>query len=198
MIMVDTGKIRFTVNKNTFNLIDELWVDRNEDSNYEASEKTVLSSTFNGGQMVPRAGAGHIQYDSFRGSDVSFRIEETGPMRVVIRAEAYTLFESTTDHQHGFAVRIYAYANQPYVKVDYQLQNSAKNVRLSWPLYLGAMNIDLRTVMTNPSILFGSTDGLTHATQGEGYMAQERHDVYAVYSRAGTELARQSDLDYET
>lgn len=48
-------------------------------------------------------------------------------MRVIIRAEAPTVYNSTTDHKHGFAVRIYTYAGKSFVKVDYQLQNSAKN-----------------------------------------------------------------------
>jgi hypothetical protein len=68
---------------------------------------------------------GTTQYDSHR-TDVDVRIEERGPMRVVIRSEALTKFSSTTDHQHGFAVRLIAYANKDYVKVDYQLQNSEK------------------------------------------------------------------------
>ena len=138
--------------------------------------------------MVPRSGAGGVQYDSGR-MDVVFRIEERGPMRVVIRAEAFTKFVSTTDHQHGFAVRLYAYANLPYVKVDYQLQNSAKNVKRSWPLYLEAMNLDLRVLaLTNPSIIFGSTDGSTYTTSGSASMAQTRHDEYAVFNGAGSEL----------
>ena len=195
VITVNTGKIRFNINKATFNLIDELWVDRNGDGIYSSSERAVVSNVLNGGHMIPRSGAGGVQYDSAR-ADVVFRIEERGPMRVVIRAEAFTKFVSTTDHQHGFAVRLYAYANQPYVKVDYQLQNSAKNVKRSWPLYLEAMNLDLRLALTNPSIMFGSTDGSTYTTSGSASMAQTRHDEYAVFNGAGTELKRRSKMRY--
>ncbi|KAI2492457.1 Beta-L-arabinofuranosidase [Fragilaria crotonensis] len=196
VITVNTGKIRFNINKATFNLIDELWVDQNGDGAYSTSEQVVVSNVLNGGHLVPRSGAGGVQYDSGR-TDVVFRIEERGPMRVVIRAEAFTKFVSTTDHQHGFAVRLYAYANLPYIKVDYQLQNSAKNVKRSWPLYLEAMNLDLRVLaLTNPSIIFGSTDGSTYTTSGSASMAQTRHDEYAVFNGAGSELKRRSQMRY--
>jgi hypothetical protein len=195
VITVDTGKIRFTVNKKTFTLIDELWVDRDANGVYSDSEKVVVANTLNGGHMIPRTGAGNVQYDSAR-TDVTFRIEERGPMRVVLRAEALTAYTSPTNHQHGFAVRLYAYANQPYIKVDYQLQNSAKNVKRSWPLYLEALNIDLRLAMTDPNIIFGSTDGVPYSTKGAASLAQERHDAYAVYNRVGGELKRRSNMKY--
>ena len=38
--------------------------------------------------------------------------------------------------QHGFAVRIYAYASQSFVKIDYQLQNSYfGEMAFGYPLY---------------------------------------------------------------
>ena len=49
-------------------------------------------------------------------------------MRAVIRAEAVTLYDNTENHTHGYAVRIYAYANKPFIKIDYQLQNSPKSM----------------------------------------------------------------------
>ena len=61
VITVNTGKIRFNINKATFNLIDELWVDQNGDGIFSSSERVVVSNVLNGGHMIPRSGAGGVQ-----------------------------------------------------------------------------------------------------------------------------------------
>jgi hypothetical protein len=119
-------------------------------------------------------------------------------MRAIIRAEAYSLFASTTNHTHGYAVRIYAYSNLPFVKVDYQLQNSAKNVQKSWPLYFEAANIDLQLGLSNPQVIFGTTDtAVTNISSRTGatYLAQNRHDSFAIFSD-GRQIKRRTNMDY--
>jgi hypothetical protein len=87
----------------------------------------------------------------------SAEIEENGPMRAVVKVTALSSVSCAqykdetgsckfdVQHcvdgeqvqvQHGFAVRIYAYAGVSFVKVDYQLQNSPySNVVNGYALY---------------------------------------------------------------
>ena len=176
------GPLKFTVNKEKFNIIDEAWLDLDKNSIFDESEKIIQSDPRNGGVFIGRL-PGDIQLDSSR-TDISFTVEEKGPMRVVIRAEAPTIYNSPENHTHGFAVRIYAYADKPYVKIDYQLQNSAKNVVFSWPLYFEEMNLDFRLRLRDPiTVRVGLDNGRMYERNKEAglYLAQEFHDKFNIY-----------------
>ncbi|MFH0919129.1 MAG: T9SS type A sorting domain-containing protein [Fibrobacterota bacterium] len=183
-LTIVTGPLKFTVRTDSFNIIDEAWRDQNGNGIFEDSDKVISSHPQNGGVFVPRTEAGNTQYDVAR-PDVNFTLEESGPLRVVIRAEALTQYYSTINHVHGFAVRIYAYAGKPYVKIDYQLQNSAK-VLYSWPLYFKEMNLDFRLNLgANPTVKVGlGTGSLYERSVNNGlYLAQERLDTFRVYDK---------------
>lgn len=184
LITVTTGPIKFTVNKENFNILDEVWFDQNEDGKFGDAEKIIHSNKKNGGVFVGRL-PDDTQLDSSR-TDTTFELEETGPMRVVIRAESVTKYYNTKKHLHGFAVRIYAYANKPFIKIDYQLQNSAKNKVFSWPLYFEAMNVDFQLDLgANPRVRFGLGDGsICEQTSEDGlYLAQEFHNKFNLYDK---------------
>ncbi len=181
-ITITTGPLKFTVNKETFNIIDEAWLDLDKNSVFNESEKIIQSDPRNGGVFIGRM-PGDNQQDSSR-TDISFTVEEKGPMRVVIRAEAPTIYNSPENHTHGFAVRIYAYSDKPYVKIDYQLQNSAKNVVFSWPLYFEEMNLDFRLRLRDPiTVRVGLENGRMYERKIETglYLAQEFHDKFHIY-----------------
>lgn len=180
-ITVTTGPLRFTVSKTAFNVLDEVWFDQDDDGVFEAGERVIVSHSQNGGVFEPRAGAGATQYDTAR-ADLTIDVEESGPMRAVIHVKAPTQFITTTNHTHGFAARIYAYAGKPYVKVDYQLQNSAKVVR-SWPLYFESMNLDFQLDLgANPTVKFGLGDDTVFAVADSAYLAQEMHHTFKIYT----------------
>jgi hypothetical protein len=184
VITVTTGPLRFTVSRTAFNIFDQVWLDQNENGVFESGERIIASHSQNGGVFTPRAEAGATQYDTAR-SDLAVDVEERGPMRAVIRVEAPTQFITTTQHTHGFAARIYAYAGKPYVKVDYQLQNSAKNVRRSWPLYFEALNLDFRLALgAQPTVTIGLGDGSVYQTRNTAgaYVAQTGHNAFAIYA----------------
>jgi hypothetical protein len=185
VITVTTGPLQFTVSKRAFNILDQVWFDQDADGAYTDAERMITSHPHAGGALTPRPGAGPTQFDADR-TDVSVTIEESGPLRAVIRAEAVTHFVTTTQHIHGFATRIYAYAGQPYVKIDYQIQNSDKDVVRSWPLYFEAMGIDFGLSLTaNPTATFGLHDGVYQRPAGGGlYLAQEMHNRYRIYDSA--------------
>jgi hypothetical protein len=183
-IIVSTGPLKFTINKVAFNLVDQVWLDQNGNHLFETGEQIISSHPLNGGVFVPRSQAGATQYDASRGR-VNVTVEEDGPLRAVIRAALPARFVSTTSHQHGFAVRIYAYAGKPYIKIDYQLQNSDKTVARSWPLYFEAMDLDFRLNLDNSAnIKFGIGNGSirTAAISAGGRIAQEMHNRFKIYT----------------
>lgn len=182
-IIITTGPLKFTVSKVAFNLIDQLWLDSNSDGVYQDEEQVIQSHGKNGGVLAPRAEGGPVQVDADR-VDLRIDVEERGPLRAVIRVEALTKFVSTTEHLHGFAVRIYAFAGQPFVKIDYQLQNSAKDVVRSWPLYFEALNLDVRLKLApNRTLRFGLANGSVHqgAPGASSCLAQEMHNRFRLY-----------------
>ncbi|MFN8487977.1 MAG: right-handed parallel beta-helix repeat-containing protein [Caldilineaceae bacterium] len=182
VITVNTGPLRFTVSKSAFTLLDQVWLDQNNNGVFEAAEQIMASNAQNGGVFTPRSGAGGVQYDSAR-RDLKVTIEESGPLRAVLRIEATTQFISTTQHIHGFAARIYAYAGQPFVKIDYQLQNSAKNVARAWPLYFEEMKLDFRPTLSGVvTSTFGLGKGAVYTTNATAYLAQEQHNRFKIYN----------------
>lgn len=192
-VTINTGKIKFIINKNSnFNIFDQLWKDLNGDGDYDdAGEEIISSNSRNGGNLKPRAEnqGGTVQYDSSR-NDITVEIEESGPLRAVIRVEGLTKYDSSTNHTHGFAVRIYAYKDKDFVKVDYQLQNSAMRGHdgdyrvFAWPLYFEEMNMDFSLNMEgDPTVRIGRTDGTIYQNnRGSGkYIAQEYHNDVNIY-----------------
>jgi hypothetical protein len=194
LVTVDTGKIRFAVSKQRFNLFDQIFVDYNGNGQYETNEQIVSSKTTNGGRFVDYRG--QTQLDADR-TDITVTVEQSGPLLSIIKVEAPTIFKSTTNHLHGFAVRIYAFAGQDHVKVDYQLQNSAL-VKRAWPLYLDEMTLDLDLTLSSqtPSLRFGMPDGTTISTVSPASLSQESHDAYGVYSGTSA-LVKTAGLNYE-
>lgn len=191
LITVVTGPLKFTTRKSGFNILDQVWFDQNGNGSFESGERIIDSNTSNGGIFTGRL-PGDTQLDSAR-NDLKVEVEEVGPMRAVIRAEAVTIYNNTEDHTHGWAVRIYAYAGKPYVKIDYQLQNSAKNKRFAWPLYFEEMDIDFRLNLgSSPQVIIGRGDGNVYQRARDNglYLAQEFHDDYGIYDLgSGSQLA---------
>lgn len=91
---------------------------------------------------------------SFARSDIQIQIESQGPIRSVIKASAPTRYLGNGEIEHGWALRLYLYANSHTLKLDYQLQNSAINRAVSAPLYFQGMEIRLQTgVASTPQLI---------------------------------------------
>lgn len=129
-VTVVTGPLRFTVNKKSFNLIDEAWFDTNADGQFADDEKYIVSSPDNGGVVTsgdwPEQGykAGEKYYSSAK-PPRSFVIEEQGPCRICIRVDGthYAREGGSPDGLYHYRVRLQAYAGQRYVKVSYSISN---------------------------------------------------------------------------
>lgn len=83
---------------------------------------------------------------SFKHANIQFDIEESGPIRTVLKIYSATEYKKPTQIKHGWALRLYVYANSPQVKLDFQLQNSAINTTVSAPLYFKGHNLILDDV----------------------------------------------------
>jgi len=188
LITVNTGPLKFTVRKQGFNLFDEVWLDRNGDRSFAASEQIIAKGSSQGPVFTGRL-PGDVQRDSDR-TDVRVEVEEAGPMRAVIRLSAVTLLHSTEDHVHGWAVRIYAYAGDPAVKVDYQLQNSPINITRKWPLYFEDVSLKLKPSLQSPTLRLAPGPGNVWSgdVSGGHYLLQNSDRVSAVYTSAGSAL----------
>ena len=129
------------MSKREFGLFDRVSLDRNGDGRFEHCERILETGGETGFELLGR-NTGEVQPDATR-YDVQVASEESGPERVVIRVAAPTRVEGPRGHEHGFAVRIFAYAGLPFVKVDYQLQNSDKKVLRAGPLYFDSLTLNL-------------------------------------------------------
>ncbi len=179
-ISVITGPLQFDVSKNAFSIIDSLYLDSNQDGAFDETELIIQPHSESGGLLTDYLG--QLQKDQDR-NDIAITIEEHGPVRTVIKAEAKTIYNSTQDLEHGWAVRIYAYANQPHIKVDYQLQNSDKNVVYSWPLYFEEMNLQFDLDMNEDNnIRIGTPDGSiwSDPQQSTATLAQKDHATFEI------------------
>lgn len=116
-ITVETGKIKFTVNKKRFNLIDGAWLTA------DGKETQVIQPGHDGGSRMTLAADGGV-YASTVESPTEVTIEESGPMRatIVVRGMHRPVGgQGKLPYLYGYLVRIRAYAGQPYVRVSYAL-----------------------------------------------------------------------------
>ncbi len=187
LITVTTGNsLKFTVKKSGFNILNEVWYDPTNGGNFGSANLVVKPNANSGGEFIGRLN-GDLQLDADR-SDIKVEVEEVGPVAVVIRAEAVTKYTSPSDHTHGWAVRIYAYAGKSHIKVDYQLQNSSKTKKYSWPLYFHALNLNFDLNLAGTvSVKSGLGNGTVHSTTlGTGVMLGQLHDtLFNIYRADG-------------
>ena len=123
-IAVDTGTIKFSVNKESFNLIDEAWLDADADGTYAESEQVIASRPYGGSDFVLKAEKG--TYVSTEPPPARVVIEEQGSERVVVLIEGRHGSgegDGYLPYCYGYMVRIRAYAGKPYVRISYTLTN---------------------------------------------------------------------------
>lgn len=153
-IEIVTGPMKALVRKSAFNLLDEVFLDLDQNGSFSSpSERIVNPSANNGGWLkkrVPQATpASAWQLDSsLAGWQVA--IEENGPELAVIVAKTgpatlTTNVQNTAGtfaHEAGRKVRLYFYKGRSWVKVEYQLQNSPL-VPFGWNFYHRGHRLDL-------------------------------------------------------
>jgi len=81
--------------------------------------------------------------NSFDHTNINIELEEIGYLRTIVKISSLTNYVSPTDIKHGWAMRLYMYADTDKVKVDFQLQNSALNTQFSAPLYFKSHHLTI-------------------------------------------------------
>lgn len=122
-IVVGNGLININIEKAPFRLITP------------AGELTSVFQTERG-----------VVENSFNRSDIEVEIEESGPIRSVVKVSAPTLYHhnSAAGVTHGWAMRLYLQADSSLMKLDFQLQNGAM-VAKSAPLFFKYHHLRLAT-----------------------------------------------------
>ena len=181
-IMITTGPLQCIVSKQRGTLLESVWLDQDGDGQFAESEAIISPGPGRGGQLTPLDFAGPVQRDADR-TNLAVTVEESGPLRAVIRLEEPAVFLATNDHRHGFAARLYAYAGQPFLKIDYQLQNSAKNAARSWPLYFKDMRVSFPLNLDTGAVVrtgIGRAVPFTATNRYGIFQAQESHSAMTV------------------
>lgn len=77
---------------------------------------------------------------SFDRTTVQLEVEESGPMRAIVRAAAPTVFDpSSRRFLHGWVIRLAVFSGLTHLKVDFQIQNaSTDRIAGTLPLYFDA------------------------------------------------------------
>ena len=99
-IDVTTGPARFRVGKTAFTLFDQVWLDLNGDGAFGTNEQLIAPWAAAGSRVF----RGAVEFDSSRRVPRSVLVEETGPLRAVIRVEGF--------HQNAFGATLLRYVTR--------------------------------------------------------------------------------------
>ncbi len=168
-IEVNTGKIKFTLNKNKFFLFNQVWTDNNQDSLF-TNDESLLSS---GGKIFLKNAYTAEKFDSSLDQSPVYSIEESGPQRVVIRAEG-SLQSASGQTLTDYRIWIRAYNNSDQVDVDYTLVDNreesdvtsiAQSPESGQALALSATEygIELPLKITETNYAFGGEDDIIYS-----------------------------------
>lgn len=122
-ITIITGPLKAIINKDNFNLFDQIWIDKNNNKTFTEDEKIVYSTSTNGIVITDEFGK---RYYSGFGKPSLVVIEENGPMRIVVKITGtHQASDKTTFLE--YTVRMHFYAYKSLVKVFYTLENNKSN-----------------------------------------------------------------------
>lgn len=117
-VVVSTRPLQFTVRKDAFSFLDQLSLDGEElfTAPAELTAQIVGSRHTSLGEV--------LNHTSLKGGEgYKVVVEEAGPVCSVIRVEGKLMGRDTGWHysqSNPYILRIYAYAGQPYLKLDYR------------------------------------------------------------------------------
>ena len=176
-VTVVTGPLKFSISKTHFNLFDELYVDADNNGQFEPGEKVITSNNQNGGAIVagnwPAGGCtdGTV-HTTAQQAPQRVVIEEQGSMKVVLRIEGrhYAPSGGVSKGLYGYRVFVTAYAGKPYVDVYYAVTNtyseftgagtldSPPYVHYVWPFKSYKLNLNLNLTGSETYTLLGTSE----------------------------------------
>lgn len=162
VIQVTTGPLKFQVSKSKFALLDGVWRDSNNDGSFSRDERLTGP-----GEIYYVSAHDKQRYSTGNFSKPTVELEESGPVRVVIRARG-KLFNSSARELTNFDVRIYAYAGSDQIDIEYTLidsrpDRSARDVPEKLPLAAMEYGIRIPHAMGRGNYHFGGDGKKTHS-----------------------------------
>lgn len=115
-ITISTGKAIFKIRKTGFNLFDEVVIDKDNDGSVD---DVVVSTSPQNGIFLTYS---NDIYSSASDPNPDISIEESGPLRVVLKVKGTHALSSGGTKLH-YTVRLHFYNNKEFVRVLYTLEN---------------------------------------------------------------------------
>ncbi|MEZ5990851.1 MAG: hypothetical protein R3E76_00655 [Planctomycetota bacterium] len=116
-IDVSTGTLKFTVNKNSFQLFDSIQIDRDGDT--QVDDECLDTAALKG--IVVTEGANEFLMS--QSTPLRVTVEEQGPIRTTIVAEGAHRNTGLAQNKLNYVVRITAWNDLSFIKVDYSFKN---------------------------------------------------------------------------
>lgn len=113
---VDTGYVRFKVNHQAFNGIEQAWFDASGKGAYDLDAPVIEASGDAGPYLADET---ETRFTASADSDVEVTVEELGPVKVRITARGWYVNPRDPDQRLcKYTTSISAYANSPLVRVE--------------------------------------------------------------------------------
>jgi len=118
---VTTGPLRFTVRKGDFDLLHQVWIDRDGDGTF--SDEELMAGSGKDAGLVLLGPGGEGRFTSGYGTVTEAAVEYEGPVRVALRVRGTLCDARGAASGLTYAARIEAFANQSYVRTTVTLEN---------------------------------------------------------------------------
>ncbi|MBX3459709.1 MAG: hypothetical protein KF696_07040 [Planctomycetes bacterium] len=183
-ITVSTGLLNFRVSKTGFRLFESIQIDR--DNNGQVNDECLDTAALKGAVVVD----GATEYTMNRTAPTRIEVEQTGPIRATVLVEGRHQ-DAGSNTILDYVCRITAWANLPFVRVQYSFKNmaghgvaagtvGAAQAQVAAYATADALNVDLPFDFgaTNPFALFGGSAGAHTITAMSGVEYAELYQDY--------------------
>jgi len=117
-IVVDTGAIRFVVNRKKFNGIETAWFDASAGGKYDEGKPVIQNRGGGGPYLVDEK---EVRFEAAQDAGATVTVEEQDPVKVTLRAEGwYTNPQSSEKRLCRYVTRISAFAGSPLLRIIQQ------------------------------------------------------------------------------
>ncbi len=119
-IDVNTGTLKFTINKKGNGFLDEVYIDTNKDNTFSKDELIASAPESSRGTFLDILDDSGIDLSKAIVNEV-FREKGSGPLHTIFRVEGTYKYNNEDNNNSPFSIRIHAYAGKSYIKVLHTL-----------------------------------------------------------------------------
>ena len=123
-VEINTGVLRIVLSKNSFRLLDAVWLDRDQDGKFVDDERLT---THEGAGVVLTTPDGTQFWADLTQAEMT--VEQSGPLRLCVRVDGQHASKEGT--RFRYIVRLHAFRGQPFVKLVYTFINDHKQELMS-------------------------------------------------------------------